>query len=442
MKQLVLFIISIVAGSVAGIFIPADIINNTVVIVARILTRAMLYLTIPYFIFSIIINSFELKDLHLFGAMLKYSITRGLFTIVVLTLVSMIIFLFIPHNSSISFIPDIPLDTYTPLLSIIEILFPSNFIQVLSSSHTSIAAILIVCCLIGTMAVNNIQRGNVFFDVIDAMRSINLRIVRVLLPYFTIGILFASAVLSSTIINYEQLYIITKLFLFLAVLLLSLLFVIYPVLLRILGVKISFRLWYTQVIPAMSTALSTTNVLASGTLLLHVEELGYSRKRNSEMSTSFALVFCRAGTAVTFALSYLFIYKVYSSIPMDISFFVMVFIGAIITSYLSSTITSSILISAIITFSQIPSINVHDSYIILIPVQLVLMGFAAGIDAVSCSFMQLFIANKIQKLRKEQQGFGVELDEEYFESQEEALYDADEEIPPFTHNKDIHNNKD
>ena len=426
-RHLLLFIASITVGIIAGIFIPIDIINNIVSTVAKVLTRAMLYLTIPYFIFSIIINSFELKDLHLLKSMLGYSILFGFITIVVLTLVSMLVFLIIPHNASIHFIPDIPLENNTSLSSIIDILFPSNFLQVISTSHTSIASILIICCLIGTMAVNNIQRGNVLFDVIDAMRSINLKILRVFLPYFTIGILFSSAVLSSTVLKYEELRIITILFLFLLILLASLLFLIYPILLRILKVKISFRLWYTQIIPAVSTAFSTTNILASGTLLLHIEELGYSRKRNSEMSTSFALVFCRAGTAVTFALSYLFIYKVYSSITMDISFFLIVFLGAIITSYLSSTITSPILISSIIALSQISNLNIHNLYIILIPVQLVLVGFAAGIDAVSCSFMQLFVASKIQKMRQKQQGLGVELDEEYFESQEMPLYNSKKE---------------
>ncbi len=392
-----LIIFALFLGLIAGYFLPPEIMDYGIRPIAGILTRILLYLTIPYFIFSIIITTYNLSNQGLFRGLMFRSILGGLVFLVALTLVSMIIFLFVPFTSTVPFITE--QEGFQPLdfAGIISILFPHNFLETLSSSSTSMASILIAACLIGSMSVGIISRGNVLFDSIDALRRITMRILRTLLPFYSICVFFNIAVVSFTFTNFDLIALFGNLFLFLLVALLVLLLVICPIFLHIFHVPISYKLWCRQILPAIFTAVATTNVLASGALLLHVEEHGYTRKKINDMCVHFSLVFARAGTAMTLALSFLAIFKIYSSIPISISFFFLVLLGSIAFAYISTAYIRSIFILAIASLAQLSSVNIQEFYTVIIPVHIVLTAFAAGIDALSCTFVQLIISHSIKK---------------------------------------------
>lgn len=417
-RYIVFNIFLLALGIVVGILVPETIIDSIIQPTATLLTQIILYFTIPYFIFSTVINSFELIGQKTFVPIVLKVMFCGFILIVVLTLLSMLLFNFLPFALTVPFIPDIvTLDTLN-FTQILEILFPGNFLQTLSTSKTSIASILIVSCLVGSMAINVINRGHVFFDTVDALRNITLKILKFFLPYYSICVFFNIAVISTTLRQFDSFDLFANLFGFLISLLILLLFIVYPLILFLLKVPISYKIWCRQIIPAVCAAFATTNILASGALLLHVEELGYSRKRINDITVTFSLVFARVGTAITIALSYLSIYKIYSSIPVSITFFLVILLGSVVLAYLSSAFISSIFITAIVTLSQIPSVNIQELYTIIIPVQLVIAGFAAGIDALSCAFVQLYVANAIKKDSYSKEEGSVEEMEERAEANE------------------------
>ena len=102
--SLILFSIALAFGVLLGIFIPTSLLTPFITIIADILFKIIIYFTLPYLFFSLLIASYELNTLGQFFTVLKHTARIGILLTIVVVGTSIIIFQLVPNQNIVSLI--------------------------------------------------------------------------------------------------------------------------------------------------------------------------------------------------------------------------------------------------------------------------------------------------------------------------------------------------
>lgn len=393
-RYYLLFPVMLALGVILGITLPSQVIDAVFEPASLTIIRVIFYITIPYFFFSLIITTYELLSLGQWKDTLKTFFAGAFFVHAGIVLIGMIIFTLLPAQNLIPLARNADIIDPLTFERITSALFPAHWLQVLALG--SLTPLLMLSTLLGAGAYNTLAHNHVLLEVFDGMRAIIMKILSVMLPWF-IGavVVLAANRIGGALHATEVFRSLSTLAITLSLIVLALMFVVFPLLLRGLGVPVHFSSWLRKLIPAAVVAFSGGSVIAAGGVLLHAEIPKNPRRKMIDTVVSFSFVFARAGVALVIALSYILIYKAFSAAPMNIFQFLSVFVLSILISLASETFSGSIISVGVASLSAIQFISVQDLYLIVVSFVPLLAGFAAAIDALCFGFLQMYVKHAV-----------------------------------------------
>lgn len=400
-----LFLSTLVAGLILGLILPLSWIGTPIIILSNISYRLMLYFTVPYLFFSLLISTYELSKTHQLLYIIRQIIKTGLIITLIIMSISIVIFvIFIPNQNIISLISK---QHSIPTISITDIV--SNVFSISWNISTYASQVLLIpffilAIIVGINSKNIIDARHPLLEACNGLRAINLKILENIFPWYSIATIIMIMRNISTVRTMVDISNFMALLLFLPLLALILIFLVYPLLLKWFRIPIPYHTWCKQIIPALSIAFAGGNMATASVALLYVEDLNNPQSKVTDTTIALSFMFSRVGTAVTIALSYIIVNKIYTAIPLDFLQILLILGVSILFSLITNAIASPIILSGVATLSYIPSIIVQDLYLSILPLGIVLHCLASVIDIATCGFMKLYLSN-ILHLRNTSLGF-------------------------------------
>lgn len=392
-----------------GSVLPLSFIRSIFPLVSNIIFQFIVYFTMPYLFFSLLISTYELHKLKKFWKILRYIISTGGIITGIVVAVSILIFLLflVPNQNNIPLIPENTIIPQFSITHIIENIFSFAIPKTNYATQVLLVPLFIMAIILGLNA-KGIGDKHPLLEVCNALRTINLIILETLFPWFFIPILILTIRNISTI-RYSSASAATQfypLLFFLFGLLLLLTFVIYPLLIKQCKISVLYKTWCRQIIPAMIVAFAGGNMTSASIALLYVDDLNNSKHKITDTTITLSFIFARVGTATTIALSYIMISKIYTAIPLTIVQLLLIFVASYICAMLSNAIATPIIITSIASLSyQFPVLFIQNLYLSILPFLIILHALSSAIDIVSCGFVKLYVVHRYQKKDNQQLSF-------------------------------------
>lgn len=394
----IFFFMACVIGVIIGLITPLQEILPFLQILSNISFKIIVYFTFPYLFFSLLISTYEFNNTKQLQYIAWKIAKTGMALLSIITCIAMIIFQFIPNQNVIPLVTQRESILPITITSIVNNLFSLNLVVPTYASQIYIAPFFILAIILGINAKNIIDAHHPLLKVCSGLRSINLKVLEIIFPIYAISVLIMTThnvFLTRTITHIENIRI---LLLSLVVIAVVLIFIVYPLLFKYKHININYITWCKQIIPAISTSFAGGNMTSAVTSLLYVEDISNPQHKATDITIALSFVFARVGTAVTIALSYIMIGKIYTAIPISALQFITILVISILISFISNAVPSPIIFAAIATMAQVPAITMfQDLYLSILPLSIFLHGISAVINSGTCGFMQLYIAHTIEK---------------------------------------------
>ncbi len=396
-----LFPVSLCIGILIGLFIPTAFVGNIISFTAIFLLRVILYFTIPYFFFALIITIHDMLSMGQFRTFFKTIISLSLILHASILFLSMGIFIFFPLQNLIPLVnkiePIIPLS----LSNIVADLFPSNWLSVFTQDNNSVipkvAPLLLLATFLGIIIKYTLPRKHIILETIQGLRNICINIIHFILPWLIIATLILSIYRIKMLPDLNLLTTFSSLIIVLVFNIFFLSLLVFPILLKYFNIPIPLFSWWRQIMPPASIAFAGGDMTVAGAPLLHTGLSYNSQRKTIDAALSFSFVFSRIGISITIALTYMLIYKSFSADSITILQFLIIFFLSILSSFAAGVFSTNIIISSLALISSIQSISVQELYIIIIPIIPLLSGMAASIDTICASFIQIFVKHHVIK---------------------------------------------
>ncbi len=392
-RYYLLFPVTLVLGVILGLTLPEFFINSVVEPISRIIINIVFYITVPYFFFALIITSYELAAIRQLKDLLKTLVFTALFLHLGIVLIGMGVFSFIPAENLIPLTRSVDPIATLSLKSIFSELFPRHWFLVFASP--ALMPLIVLALIIGIFAQKTLPHNHVFLEFIEGTRTIIMKILQSMLPWLIICVVLLTTERIEIFQTLEFLGSFIGIIIMLSTVVVLLLFLFFPLLLKILKVPMHIKAWLRNLIPATCVAFASGTVIAAGGVLLHADMPNNSRRKIIDSVVPLSFIFARVGVALVIALTYMVCYKAFSAAPLSILQFLVLFITSVGISYASEIIVPSIVTVGIATLSRIDFISIQELYIIIIPLVPILMGFAAIIDALCCGFVQAYVKHSM-----------------------------------------------
>ena len=394
-KYYLLFPLMLAIGITLGVVLPANFITTFITPIADIAIRIVLYFTIPYFFFSLIIAVYELTHIKQLFLLLKTLFVGTLILYAGIIIISMVIFIFFPSKNLLPLAQAVEVVEPISVQTMLETLFPIHWLRVFSLS--SVAPLLILSVIIGICISIALPHNHAVIEVISGLRKIIIASLHLIMPVFTIIIVTLTTHRIGTLKNIQFLSNFAEIIFMLIGIVLLLLCIIFPILFKVLRIPMYSKTWLKTMFPTIAMAFASGSLVASGALLLNVNLPKSPRRKIIDTSVSLSFIFGRIGVALVIVLSYIFLYKAFSVENMSILQLSIVFITSILLSWTTEIVTVPIITIGIASISRIETISIQELYTLIIPLVPILSGFAASIDVICCGFLQLFVKHRIIK---------------------------------------------
>lgn len=388
--------ISLGIGLLAGLLLPLR--GGDTQAVLRILEGLLVslgtYILIPLMFAQVVLATAELIQdpfgrrfvgrsvALLFGSSLGFAFLGGL-AVLVLPIDR------IPINLQESSVKNIP--TIEDLLGS---LIGPNALQVLGGSVQFIPGIFLFALVFGFGL--HLQRNNAkpIFDLLEAVSRILLSLNRFVVEILIYG---SAILLSARIVAVREtpdIELFLRLFLIIAGFGLVITFIIYPIVLRFLGIRQKYFAWFKHILSPLIIGLcSGNNFLPVGAQMKNAtDNLRYARQISGWYFPLASLV-GRAGTSMVTAISFFLVMRSYSSLEISVLQFLFVVFASLILSIIPNgrILVGLALMSA--WFGQ----GIEEGYLILQPITPLLISVAVLIDVLNQSFMAYVLNMLAQK---------------------------------------------
>jgi Na+/H+-dicarboxylate symporter len=387
-------------GALAGIFLPLR--GGDTQVALRILDDLLLsigtYLLIPLMFAQVSLSTADLfidksgrsfisRSLGmLLGTSLFFAMIGGL-AVMILPIDR------IPINLQESNLKDVP-----TLVELLKNLVSPNALQLLTGSISAIPGIFLFSLVLGFGL--HLQRNNAK-PVFDLLESIT-RVLQCLNRYVVEILIFGSAVMLAarivTVRETPDIELFLRLFLIIFIFGIIITFGIYPLVLRLLGIKQKPFAWFKHIPTSLVIGLCSGNnfLPVNAQIKNGVDDLRYPRPIWGWYYPIASLI-GRAGTAMVTAVSFFLVLRSYSSLEITILQFLFVVFASLVLSIIPNgrILVGLALLSA--WFGQ----GIEEGFLILQPVTPLLISVAVLIDVLNQSFVA-YVLNQIA--RQEGQG--------------------------------------
>ena len=351
------------------------------------------YCFYPLIFFSLTIAMHELLNSRKFLSIHWKSIVALILSTVILTVTGII--------STIIFSPErIPVllekkETFQ-LLSFKEHLlgiFPENLFSVFNSSGSFILPVIFLASLIGLNLNYDRTATKPVIQLFDSLNRIFYHINSFILEIMAPGIIIFSAIIVFRISSIQHIALYKQLFLILFINSVFLIFLIFPAVLYLLGMKEKpYKYIFALTGAAITGFLTGDNYLANNILIKHVHEnLGVPRQSGS-VTISLFTVFGRAGTAMVTSICFIVILNSYSGIGITLQQILWLLAAVVLSSFILGTVPAAGTVTALALICSAYGHGIEDGFLIFSPVIPFLLSFSVLLDVMTAGISAMLVA--------------------------------------------------
>ena len=404
MKIWIKYLIGIILGTVL-----AFLFSNNYQSALRILTPAAevfinigRYCFYPLIFFSLAIAVHELLNSRRFLAIHGKSILALIFSTLLLTVTGIAsALIFSPER-----IPVLLEKKETPgLMTFKEHLldiFPANMFSVFEgSSGNFILPVIFLALLIGLNLNYDRTATKPVVQLFDSLNRIFYHINSFILEILAPGIIVFSAIIVFTVSSIQHIALYKQLFLILFINTIFLIFLIFPVILYVLGMKEKpYKYIFALTGAALTGFLTGDNYLANNVLIKHCHEnLGVPRQSGS-ITISLFTVFGRAGTAMVTSICFIIILNSYSGIGITLPQILWLLTAVFLSSFILGTVPAAGTVTALALICSAYGHGIEDGFLIFSPVIPFLLSFSVLLDVMTAGLSAMLVA-RFENIQKE-----------------------------------------
>ena len=394
MKIWLKLLIGIIAGILAGLFLP-DVWSNIKIIeqLATVAISIGRYILFPLVFFSVITGIHNLiqkkKVMGILSRSVIYmvivSALLSIFgTVSVLLLSPERIPVFIQENSHIE-LPGL----YETILAI----FPRNFFAAFFQDGNIILPIFIMAALIGFNLnfdkVITRSAVQLFESLTGIFRHINSFIIE-LMGFFIFPMAWY---ITEQILMTAELNVFRQMLFAIAADILILVFIIYPVIIYFAtGRKNPYKWIYAALAPALAALASGDSLFSLSIQIKNSPANMGSKPEASSVSLPLLAVFSKAGTAMITGISFIVILKSYSSLGLNLQGVIWVSTFAFLSSFIVGAFPGSGVFVAVSLLCSIYGRGIEEGYLILKPILPILFSVSVMMDTLTNSLISMIVS--------------------------------------------------
>jgi aerobic C4-dicarboxylate transport protein len=398
MKIWIKFLTGTVLGVFLGLLLPVQ--NSELTSFFTFLYSLVIqigrYCLFPLLFFSIAIGVYELREDKQLSKVLVKGIAFLLITSAALVVFGIVsVFVFSPDRIPIlsEGSPEkITLDLKQAVLS----LFPNNLFAIFSQDGNYLLPVCFLSMILGLAFTVDKTLTKPVLAIFDSLSRIFYHILSFFIEFIGIGIVFLAAGATLQIRAISDIQIFAGLMSLLAVDTLFVAFVIFPLMVYLLGGRKSnpYKYLYGILAPALAAIFSGDVHFSLAMLLKHEKENLGVRRRIGTVSLPFFTLFGRAGTAMVTAVSFVVIIKSYSSLGINLGQVFWIAGASFIISLLLGSVPGMGSMVSISVLCTIYGQGFEAGYLIVKPIAFFLVACGTFIDCITASLCTLVIAKQ------------------------------------------------
>ena len=286
---------------------------------------------------------------------------------------------------------------YSQLLEI----FPKNLFSIFSDSGNFIIPTVFLALLIGINLGFDKNITKPVVTLFDSFNRIIYNMNSLIMEIMAPAMGFFSAYLFFSISSVSQIALYRQLFLILFIASVLVIFLIFPAILYLIGLKEPYKYLYGILGAGIAGFLSGDNYLANNVLIHHCHKnLGISRPTNA-VSISLFSIFGRPGTAMVSAICFIVMLKSYTSSGVGFTQILYIAFLIFITSFAFSAAPGNGVIMLLTTVCSLYANGIEDGYLMFRPIIPLLLGFAVLIDVIATGLCSLIISYRSRDIRSD-----------------------------------------
>lgn len=362
------------------------------------------YLAFPIMFFSLLVAVYELrlqrKLLQAFRLSLLYgvSITGGMVILGVL-----MVLLLAPERIPIIAAPQVSPQIPSFWDLILRLLPPNAFLALVEQGDFFLP-LLFLAFILGLNLTYNRQIARPVVELSDSLNRVFWHINVFVTEFLYVPVLFLACSLVLGFRSGNDLGIFLPFVVVLGVFTMGIAFIGLPMAFYFLHQKQKpFRWMYTQLGPGLTALVSGDILFSYGQLVRHGNEsLGIPR-RIGAVTSPFLLVFSRSGSAFVTVVTFLVLFRSYSSLELGLFQTLWVILLSVLISCILWATPGMGAYVGIVLLSRLFGQGMEEGYLILAPVVPVLVSMGAFLDILSASFVSQWVATRMECLHPEEE---------------------------------------
>lgn len=400
MKLWIKYLIGAILGAVIALVVPteSEAVMSAVAFVTEIVIRFGRYMVIPVLFFTAVIAFNRLRDTKL---LLKTGIWTGAVIAVsslILTVVGLLSILIVK-------LPRIPITVESASESaalgvgeLVKSILPYSAFETLNNGSFVLAAFFFAM-LIGTASTADQQLFKPVTQLADSLSKLMYNISVIFTEFFSVGMF---AILCSWTIQFRRILaggVFTPMILMFLADLILVAGVIYPLIIRYLcHDPHPYRILYASICSAVTAFFSgDTNLVLQLNIRHGKESLGIRRRINGVVQPLFS-IFARGGSALVTAISFIVIWRSYSSLRIPFSDILWITAVSFGISFLLGGFSAGGAFVSISVLCLMYSRGFENGFLLLKPAAPIICSFAAAFDALTALFGSYIIAVKTKSV--------------------------------------------
>lgn len=366
------------------------------------------YLVMPLMFFSLLVAVYELhlqrKVLQTFRLALICGtlLTAGM-------VVLGVVLVFLISLERIPIIATIPITVQSPsFVDFILRLLPTNTFLVFTEQGDFFLPLLFLAFILGLNLTYDRKIARSVIELSDSLNRVFWHINVFVTEFLYVPVLFLSCSLVLGFRSGSDLGIFLPFLIVLWILTMGVAFIGLPVAFYFLHQKRKPLRWmYAQLGPGLAALVSGDILFSYGQLVRHgTETLGIPR-RIGAVTSPFLLVFARSGSAFVTVVSFLVLFRSYSSLELGLFQTLWVIILSILVSFTLWATPGMGTFVGIALLSKLFGRGMEEGYLILTPVVPALVSLGAFLDVLCTSFVSQWVAERMNCLRPEEERHSI-----------------------------------
>ena len=402
-------LLSTILGTLLGFVLsPGGIGANFIQYLGKVSLQFGRYLALPLMFFSLVVAVFELhlqrKVFRTFYLSLLYglSLTAGL-------VVLGVVFVLVLTPERIPIIATPPIAFQIPSFGdLILRLFPTNAFLVLVEQGDFFLPLLFLAFVLGLNLTYDRQIARSVIELSDSLNRVFWHMNIFVTEFLYVPVLFLACSLVVGFRRGNDLGIFLPFLVILTILTLAVAFIGLPVAFYFLHQKRKpFRWLYAQLGPGLAALVSGDVLFSYGQLVRHGNEtLGIPRRIGS-VTSPFLLVLSRGGSAFVTVVTFLVLFRSYSTLELGLFQTFWVILLAVLVSLSLWATPGMGAFAGIALLSRLFGRGMEEGYLIVTPVIPILVSLGAFLDVLCVSFVSQWVAERMDCLHPEEERHSI-----------------------------------